>query len=328
MRRVSVTARPTKEGTVDLVGLVRDHVEAENEHNVDRVMASVADDACFKTYRTGERLDGKVQIRRYYAEMFEQIPDLRIEIQETMKDEEKREVFARCKITGTDSAYRSCIELANKCLESEEAILYKFDEAGKISARTHFFARSGLDLYRLALAHVEAENNQSVDIEKRADLTMATVADDAYYLIYPLAQELRGTENLRQYYADSFTALPDMRIEITHMIKDEEQNEVFCQYRITGTDRGHLQGLAATGKKIEYYGCIIYKFNEGGKLQSEITYFETTEVLSTMGLIKPPTTPLGLIALIFPQSPIFTLKTIFYNLFNKKGSNPDAKRGS
>jgi hypothetical protein len=109
-----------------------------------------------------------------------------------------------------------------------------------------------------------------------------------------------------------------MHIDIQHMMKDEQQRQVVCQYRITGLDKGHLQGLLPTNRRIEYYGNILYEFNLEGKITKEVTYFEKTEVLTTMGLISSTLTPLGLLLLILPQSPIYSIRLILSNLFSRR----------
>jgi steroid delta-isomerase-like uncharacterized protein len=249
--------------------------------------------------------------------LFKRIPDLHIDLKHLMKDEQQREVFVQCLFTGTDRESPS-LEPGDDLLEQRLGILFRFDRSDKIAQAVTYPEPSGLDLFALALAHISTENRTDLDPEKRADLAISTVADDAYYLIYPTAQELRGGQTIRQYYVDSFAALPDMNIDVQHMMKDEEQRQVVCQYRITGQDSGHLQGLEPTNRDIEYYGNILYQFDESGRVAKEITYFEKTEVLTTLGLIKDTTTPLGLLLLFLPQSPIYALRCMWANLFGKK----------
>ena len=302
---------------VDLAALARAHIEAQNSHNVDRVMRTVAEDVSYRGFPGGRQINGGTELREFWTHLFKRIPELHVDIKHLMKDEQQREVFIRCLFTGTDKE-SPCLEPGDDYIEQNLGILYRFNGSNSITEAMTYPESSGLDLYGLAQAHVATENRTDLDAEKRADLAISTVSQDASYLIYPTAQELRGRETIRQYYADSFRALPDMNIDIQHMMKDEEKRQVVCQYRITGRDSGHLQGLEPTNRDIEYYGNILYQFDESGKVTKEITYFEKTEVLATMGLIRNTTTPLGLLLLFMPQSPLYALRCIFANLFGKK----------
>lgn len=305
---------------LDVAGLARAHVEAVNKHDVEGVMSTVADGVCYLVFPAGREVQGAAALREYWAATFKRIPDINLKLEHLMKDEQLNEVFVRARLTGTDRDSPG-LEPDDNAVRQQLGISFRFDDSGKIARAINYPEASGLDLYGLASAHVETENRIDLEAAKRAELAMTTVADDAYYLIYPTGQELRGGDQILQYYTASFQALPDMHIDIQHMMKDEQKRQVVCQYRITGLDKGHLQGLLPTNRRIEYYGNILYEFNEAGKITKEITYFEKTEVLSTMGLIHPTQTPLGLLLLILPQSPIYSLKLIVSNLLHRRTAN-------
>lgn len=305
---------------LDLTALARAHIEAVNNHNVEVVMSTLADGVRYRVFPGGEELHGAPALRQFWTATFKRIPDIHIELQHLMKDDRLREVLVRGTLTGKDTD-SPCLEPGDDYLAQRLSIFCKFDDSGKIAEAITYPEPSGLDLYELARAHVETENRIDLEPASRAELAISTVADDAYYLIYPTGQELRGKDQILQYYTASFAALPDMHIDIQHMMKDEQKRQVVCQYRITGLDKGHLQGLLPTNRRIEYYGNILYEFNEAGKIAKEITYFEKTEVLSSMGLIHPTVTPVGLLLLIFPQSPIYSLRLIVSNLLHRGGTS-------
>ena len=303
----------------DVANLARGHIEALNQHDVDGVMSTLAGDIRYRVFPDGQDLHGAPSLREYWTATFKRIPDIRFELQHLTKGDEAEEVFVRGRVTGSDKD-SPCLEPGDDHISQQFGIFYKFDGSGRITEAVSYPETSGLDLYGLARAHVETENRIDLDPARRAELAVSTIADDAYYLIYPTGQELRGKDQILQYYTDSFRALPDMHIDIQHMLKDEQKRQLVCQYRITGLDNGHLQGLLPTNRRIEYYGNILYEFNEEGKITKEITYFEKTEILSSMGLIHPTVTPVGLLLLIFPQSPIYSLRLILSKLFNRDGA--------
>jgi steroid delta-isomerase-like uncharacterized protein len=303
------------DSSLDLTALARAHVGAVNNHSVEQVMSTLADGVGYRVFPGGEELHGAQALKQFWTATFKRIPDIHLELQHVMKDDQLGEVFLRCKLTGKDTD-SPCLEPGDDYLRQKLSIFCRYDDSGRIAEAISYPETSGLDLYELARAHVETENRIDLEPASRAELAVSTVADDAYYLIYPTGQELRGKDQILEYYKSSFSALPDMHIDIQHMLKDEQKLQVVCQYRITGLDKGHLQGLLPTNRRIEYYGNILYEFNEAGEITKEITYFEKTEVLSTMGLIHSTVTPLGLLLLILPQSPIYVLRLIVSNLLH------------
>ncbi|HYM20411.1 MAG TPA: ester cyclase [Candidatus Kapabacteria bacterium] len=170
-----------------------------------------------------------------------------------------------------------------------------------------------MDLISLAKAHIEAENNHSLD------QTMATIGPDgAYYKVYANNETFTSRNDIRTFYDATMKGLPDMNVEIEHMIQDEESRHVFLQYKFTGTHLGDFSGLPPTGKRLTYQGAILYQFDENGKLIKEVNYFDKTEILSSIGLIRDTNTKLGQFLLMFPQSPFYTLKAAIKSLFRKK----------
>ncbi|MBS1902671.1 MAG: ester cyclase [Bacteroidetes bacterium] len=170
-----------------------------------------------------------------------------------------------------------------------------------------------MDLIALAKAHIEAENIHSLEA------TMATIGPDgAYYKIYANNEAFTSRDAISTFYHDTMAGVPDMKVEIEHMIKDEESRHVFLQYKFVGTHLGDFSGLPPTGKTLTYQGAILYQFDENGKLIKEVNYFDKTEILASIGVIRDTNTKLGQFLLMFPQSPIYTLRAAIASLFKKK----------
>lgn len=169
-----------------------------------------------------------------------------------------------------------------------------------------------MDLLELAKAHIESENLHDLA------LTMSTIAEGgAYYNIHATGEVFTAPEAISDFYGASYAAIPDMHIEVKNAMVDETRRQVFVEYTLTGINKGSLSGLAPTGKRVFYEGAILYAFDETGKLTKEVSYFDKTDVLTSMGLIKNPNTKLGMFLLLFPQSPFFMIRTIFRTLFKK-----------
>jgi steroid delta-isomerase-like uncharacterized protein len=170
-----------------------------------------------------------------------------------------------------------------------------------------------MDLFALAHAHINAENNHSLEE------TMATIgADGAYYKIYANDEEFTSRNDINSFYHDTMQGVPDMKVEVEHMIKDEESRHVFLQYKFIGTHLGDFSGLPPTGKTLTYHGAILYQFDENGKLIKEVNYFDKTEILASIGVLRDTNTKFGQFLLMFFQSPFYTLKAAIKSLFKKK----------
>jgi steroid delta-isomerase-like uncharacterized protein len=170
-----------------------------------------------------------------------------------------------------------------------------------------------MDLLDLARRHIEAENEH--DLEK----TMETIGEaGAEYRVYPTGEEFSSREDIRKFYAETYWAFPDMRVEVQNLIQDTPRRQAFLQYKFEATFERPIWGLAPTGRKFSYNGAILYEFDESGKLTKELNYFDKTELLHSMGIILDSNTTLGQFFLIFPQNPFYLLKVLWTKLFGKR----------
>jgi predicted ester cyclase len=73
----------------------------------------------------------------------------------------------------------------------------------------------------------------------------------------------RGPEGHRQVVERLWEAFPDAHFEIEHLAKDGDT--VICVGRMSGTHEGTLLGIEATGRKVEWRQCHLYRFDESGR---------------------------------------------------------------
>jgi len=169
------------------------------------------------------------------------------------------------------------------------------------------------ELIQLAREHINAENHRDLD------QTMDTISPNgAEYRIYPTQELFNSREDIRRFYNETFTAFPDMTVEVKNLVSSSATRQVFLEYRFVATFEKPIWGLAPTGKRFSYNGAIVYEFDENGKLTKEINYFDKTELLASMGVISNTNTLLGKVLLILPQNPFYFLKSILVNLSKKR----------
>ena len=72
-----------------------------------------------------------------------------------------------------------------------------------------------------------------------------------------------GPEGHRQVVERLWTAFPDARFEIEHLGADGDT--VICVGTMSGTHEGTLLGVPATGRKVEWRQCHLYRFDASGR---------------------------------------------------------------
>jgi steroid delta-isomerase-like uncharacterized protein len=92
----------------------------------------------------------------------------------------------------------------------------------------------------------------------------------------------RGTEEIAQYFEDTFAALPDMHMEIVSLV--EQGDDVFAHWKLTGTHSGPVQGIEGTGKRIELDGMDHFVLRDG-KLVSNFVVFDQMQYSRQLGIL-------------------------------------------
>jgi predicted ester cyclase len=73
----------------------------------------------------------------------------------------------------------------------------------------------------------------------------------------------RGPEGHRQVVERLWTALPDAHFELEHLGSDGDT--VICIGTMSGTHRGTLLGVPATGTRVQWRQCHMYRFDATGR---------------------------------------------------------------
>jgi steroid delta-isomerase-like uncharacterized protein len=82
---------------------------------------------------------------------------------------------------------------------------------------------------------------------------------------------LRGREQVRAYFAETYAALPDFHIEAERIAGDEQT--VFVKWHLTGTfSGGPWQGIEPTGSRIELDGMDCFTIRDGLVVHNHIIY--------------------------------------------------------
>ncbi|HET9386160.1 MAG TPA: ester cyclase [Gemmatimonadales bacterium] len=138
---------------------------------------------------------------------------------------------------------------------------------------------------RIVEEHVRCENQHSLPG------IMATFGDEVSYEDAPWGERHAGRDAVEQYYRDLLRALPDLQIAVRNRVVTEDA--VVLEVMISGTQGGSWRGLPATGRRVEFPLCAIYRFGPTGKLASEKIYYDRAGVLRQVGLYHEPVGAVG-----------------------------------
>jgi steroid delta-isomerase-like uncharacterized protein len=119
------------------------------------------------------------------------------------------------------------------------------------------------------------------DIERVVGL----FTDDAVYEDVPLGRVNRGRGELRAFLVETFQTFPDYAIELTAAFVAGAR--AGAEWTMTGTQRGALPGLPATGKRMAVRGASMLELR-GNKIARIADYYDQLGMLRQLAAIPPP----------------------------------------
>jgi steroid delta-isomerase-like uncharacterized protein len=97
-------------------------------------------------------------------------------------------------------------------------------------------------------------------------------------------QRCVGADAIESYFAATFRALPDWHIEVVAAV--EEGDDIFVRWHLTGTHRGPLLGVEATGARVAIDGIDHFVVRDG-KVVSNTVVFDQLAFARQVGLMPP-----------------------------------------
>jgi steroid delta-isomerase-like uncharacterized protein len=126
-------------------------------------------------------------------------------------------------------------------------------------------------------AHMEAEDRQDLEA------TVATFTDDCYYEVPGLGIHLRGKDEIRRWYEQTFAAVPDFRNANERYYECE--GNVFFEADIEGTHLGTWAGWAPTGKRFSTPILVRIPIAADGLIEAEIVHFDNAGLFMQLGIL-------------------------------------------
>jgi steroid delta-isomerase-like uncharacterized protein len=95
----------------------------------------------------------------------------------------------------------------------------------------------------------------------------------------------RGPEEVKAYFTELFTAVPDAELTIERLLAQDDN--VLVQWRMTGTfSGGPLMGVEATGRRIELRGLDWLEVDDD-KIVRNTAFADGAALARGMGLLPP-----------------------------------------
>lgn len=110
----------------------------------------------------------------------------------------------------------------------------------------------------------------------------ALYSDDCEGIDVGQAVPMRGIDGLQQTFANYWTAFPDLHFEIEAAMERPDEISVF--WRATGTHRGSILRIPATGRSVQILGSAHHCL-AGGKITRSIYIWDTAGLLRNLGLL-------------------------------------------
>jgi steroid delta-isomerase-like uncharacterized protein len=120
---------------------------------------------------------------------------------------------------------------------------------------------------------IEVENSHDID------RLVSLLADDVVIEDIPLGAVMKGKDGVKQGYVSFLKVTPDFKIELKSWITTDKSFALEAIF--TGTQKGDLPGLSATGKSFSNRVCSFGEF-EDGKMKGRRDYWDSASMVKQL----------------------------------------------
>jgi steroid delta-isomerase-like uncharacterized protein len=113
-----------------------------------------------------------------------------------------------------------------------------------------------------------------------ADAVAAVFAEDAVLRESGRAEAFRGRHAIRERAAALLQAFPDLRLERIELVIEGERHA--DRWVMTGTHRGALFGMAATGRRVGVEGATFTRLGGDGLVAEDVHFLDTIGLLAQL----------------------------------------------
>ena len=113
-----------------------------------------------------------------------------------------------------------------------------------------------------------------------ADAVAAVFAEDAVVREVGTGQESHGRAGVRARATALLTAFPDLTLERVELVIDGDRHA--DRWVLSGTHRGELFGIAATGKRVRIEGATFSRLDTDGLVVEDLHFSDTLSLMAQL----------------------------------------------
>src|SRR5579872_3104349 len=132
------------------IAIVEKHVRLENEHDLDGVLGTFGDTACYDDEAWGEHYQGAEGVRKFYEQIMKALPDLEIEVQRRHVTDYA--VILEVIIRGTQRGEWRGLPPTGRRIEFPLCGIYTFDSKDRLAGEKIYYDRATV-LNQLGVFH-------------------------------------------------------------------------------------------------------------------------------------------------------------------------------
>ena len=108
-------------------------------------------------------------------------------------------------------------------------------------------------------------------------------AEDGVQRMVATGEIVRGRAAVEANMARAFEIFPDFRVEVRDLFASGDRMCVQCT--VSGTHEGEGLGFPATGRRVEYDMCLVFRVGEDGLGEEEVIYADSVTMLTQLGVL-------------------------------------------
>jgi steroid delta-isomerase-like uncharacterized protein len=137
---MTTTDPPNAAGRSSRVAAVLAHVEAENRHDLEGVMATFGSHGFYDDAPWSEHHDGRSAVRAYYGALFQAAADLHIEVQQAF--DAGAAVVLEVRLTGTHTGAWRGLPATGRRFDVPLCAVFTFDVDGRLEGERIYYDRA------------------------------------------------------------------------------------------------------------------------------------------------------------------------------------------
>jgi steroid delta-isomerase-like uncharacterized protein len=124
----------------------------------------------------------------------------------------------------------------------------------------------------------------SIDSSQDPERVLSLFVDDCFFEDVTFGLVARGKEELRSFLKRAFAAIPDFKYELRNRVAVGQWAVI--EWAMSGTHKGDLPGIPATGKRFSSVrGSTILEL-EAGKICRESDYWDAATLMKQVGALR------------------------------------------